>query len=77
MFSLAIDGHDLHREDKNVRRRFGAVCKALWPDEKPDVELALLGDVDTRTARRWMQGTQVPPWPVIKAVIDRMFEPIL
>lgn len=67
---------DEKTSDKNVRRRFGDACKALWPDEKVDLVIADLGDVDDRTARRWMRGSQMPPWHVIRAVLDRMFEPI-
>lgn len=72
--STDFNGHRATDADKNVRRRFGAVCKVLW--DKPDAALADLGNVDARTARRWMRGSQVPDWPVIRAVIDRMFEPI-
>lgn len=71
------NGHSCPGADKIVRRKFGAVCKVLWPaPEKPDVELAFLGEVDTRTARRWMRGEADPPWPVVRAVLDKMFEPI-
>lgn len=76
--SIESDGRSCPRQDKNVRRKFGEVCKVLWPEpQKPDVELAVIGKVDTRTARRWMAGERGEvPWPVIKAVVDRMFEPI-
>lgn len=77
--AIESDGRSCPGADKNVRRKFGDVCKLLWDgdDEKPDVELAILGKVDTRTARRWMRGERDEvPWPVIKAVIDKMFEPI-
>jgi hypothetical protein len=72
---LEIDGHLPTRAGKNVRRwRFGRCCKALW--DKPDTALAAIGGVDTRTARRWMRGDQMPPWAVIRAYLDRSFEPI-
>jgi hypothetical protein len=76
--AIESDGHSCPRSDKNVRRKFGDVCKLLWPEPaKPDVELALIGKVDPRTARRWMRGEQDDvPWKVLKVVIDKMFEPV-
>lgn len=71
--SSQTGGRSRPREDKIVRRLFGKVCKVLW--HKPDAELATIGRVDTRTARRWMRGEADPPWYVVRAVVDRMFEP--
>lgn len=61
--------------DKFVRRKFGKVCKVLWPD-KPDVEIAIIAEVEPRTARRWLRGEADPPWCVVRAAIDKMFDPI-
>lgn len=73
--TVEIDGLLCPGPDKNVRRRFGRACKALW-DDKADQAIADIGQVDSRTVRRWFRGEQIPPWPVIRAVIDRMFEPV-
>ena len=63
-----INGHFRPGQDKIVRRKFGIVAKALWPDNT-DAYVASIADVDVRTARRWIAGKFEPPAIVIAAII--------
>lgn len=63
-----IDGQFRPDTDKIVRRKFGAVAKAIWPD-KTDIEIAAIADCDPRTARRYLSGEFEAPAIVIAAII--------
>lgn len=54
--------------DKIVGRKFGAVAKVLWPF-KTAAHVATIGNVNQRTAERWLAGEFEPPAIVIAALI--------
>lgn len=58
-------------DDKNVVCPFALVARALWPD-KTSEHIAAIGDVDVRTAQRWLKGTIPPDGVVIVAIIVKM-----
>ena len=60
------------RDNLVTNYKFGAVCKLLWPF-KTAAELAVIGKVDERTAKRWLAGEYEPPRVVLRAVINKMF----
>jgi hypothetical protein len=53
-----------------VRRKFGAVAKLLW--RKPAAEIAFLGKVKLRTAKRILRGEADVPALVAAAALTEM-----
>ena len=60
-------GQENPRDDKIVPRKFGAVCKVLWP-VKTAACLASIAKADERTAKRWLRGESEPPISVVLAM---------
>jgi len=52
--------------------KFAAVCKVLF--DKPAAELAVIGNRDERTAKRWLSGEFEPPNAVVLAVMQEIFK---
>jgi hypothetical protein len=64
-------GHEQHRRDRLVPRRFSAVAKVLWP-VKTAACLAVIAKCDERHAKRFLSGEYEPPLSVVLAVIHEM-----
>lgn len=71
IISTEIGGRSRPREDRIVRRKFGAVAKLLW--DKPDAAIASIAGCDPRTGRRILRGeVDVPAEVVIAANIEML-----
>ena len=64
-------GQEFPDRDKIVPRKFGAVCKIIWPNKTAN-ELAYIAKADERTAKRWLRGESDPPLSVIMAIFAEM-----
>ena len=71
-----IEGQLMSGRDKIVPPTlFGDVCRLIWPKpKKPAAELAKIGKVDERTAKRWLSTEYDPPWEVALVVVNKIFE---
>lgn len=65
------EGRDCPSRDKIVPRKFGSVCKLLWP-VKTASELAYIAKTDERTAKRWIRGESEPPISIILAMLHEI-----
>lgn len=61
------------RADKIVSRKFGPVCKLLWPHKTAN-QLAVIGKTTDRAAARWLSGEHDPPLSVVFAMLDEIFK---
>lgn len=52
--------------------KFGKVCLALWPNEKPDVVLSQKLDCSERAAQFWITGDRQPSFEALMVVIEEM-----
>ncbi len=64
-------GQECPSRDKIVPRKFGSVCKLLWPVKTAN-ELAFIAKTDERTAKRWIRGESEPPISVILAMLHEI-----
>jgi hypothetical protein len=53
--------------------KFGLVAKVLWP-VKTAAQLAAISKRDERTAARWLSGEFEPPFCIVSAVLNEIFQ---
>jgi len=54
-------------------RKFGIVCKALWP-HKTAAHVAAIAKTSERVAARWLSGEHEPPGCVLAAILFEITE---
>lgn len=69
-----IQGQLLSGRDRIVRPwLFAEFARLCWP-EKTAAQIACIAGRDERTAKRWLAGEYEPPFIVVMAIMNRMFE---